>query len=80
LDRGNIRAWVADGAKTGEHYVAIFNLGDSAEKVDLRWSDVGLVSRAVGCRDLWTHKDLGRADGMQVQLPAHASVLYRIDE
>ena len=76
----NIRAWVADGAKPGEHYVAVFNLGDSAEKVDLRWSDVGLAAKAAPLRDLWAHKDLGRADGMQVQLPAHASVLYRIDE
>ena len=29
LDRGNIRAWVADGAKPGEHYVAVFNLGEA---------------------------------------------------
>ena len=47
LDRGNIPAWVADGAKPGEHYVAVFNLGDSAETVDLHWSDVGLAARAV---------------------------------
>jgi hypothetical protein len=80
LDRGNIRAWVADSAKPGEHYVAVFNLGDSAEKVDVRWSDIGLAAKAVAIRDLWTHKDLGKADGMQVQLPPHASVLYRLDE
>jgi len=80
LDRGNIRAWVADGTKPGEHYVAVFNLGGSAEKVDLRWSDVGLPAQAVAFRDLWAHKDIEPADGLQFQLPAHASALYRLDE
>jgi hypothetical protein len=42
LDRGNIRAWVANTATPAEHYLAVFNLGESAEKVDLRWNDVGL--------------------------------------
>jgi hypothetical protein len=80
LVRGNIRAWVADGAKPGEHYVAVFNLGDSAQIVELRWSDVGLAAKAVALRDLWAHKDIGPADGLRLQLPAHASALYRIDE
>jgi alpha-galactosidase len=80
LDRWNIRAWVADGAKAGEHYVAVFNLEDSGEKVDLRWSDVGLPAKAVTLRDLWAHKDLGSADGIQIQLPAHGSALYRVGE
>jgi hypothetical protein len=80
LDRGNIRAWTADGTKPGEHYVAVFNLGDSADKVELHWRDVGLLAKSVALRDLWGHKDLGRAEGLQVQLPAHASVLYRVAE
>ena len=37
LERGNIRAWVADGAAAGEHYVAVFNLGSSSENTNLRW-------------------------------------------
>jgi hypothetical protein len=78
LDRGNIRAWVADGAKPGDHYVAVFNLGEFAEKVDLLWNDVRLAARTGAVRDLWQRKDLGKADGVHVQLPAHASVLYRV--
>jgi hypothetical protein len=80
LERGNVRVWVAEGAKPGEHYVAVFNLGDSAQQVDMHWSDVGLAARTAALRDLWAHKDLGRADGMHAQLPGHASVLYGIDE
>jgi alpha-galactosidase len=78
LDRGNIRAWVANTANPAEHYLAVFNLGESAEKVDLRWNDVGLAARIGEIRDLWAGKELERADGIRVHLPAHASVLYRV--
>ncbi|MGC1451495.1 MAG: glycoside hydrolase family 27 protein [Candidatus Sulfotelmatobacter sp.] len=78
LDQGNLRAWVADAASPGDHYVAVFNLGESAEKVDLRWNDVSLAAHAAAVRDLWTHKEVGKADGIHVLLPAHASVLYRV--
>jgi len=78
LDRGNIRVWVANGATPGEHYVAVFNLGESSEEVDLRWGDVGLILKAGKARDLWKHEDLGKTDGVRVPLRAHASALYRI--
>jgi hypothetical protein len=81
MDRGKIRAWVADGATPAEHYVAVFNLGDFSEKVDLRWNDVGLPAQTGALsdlRDLWARKELGKADGIHVQLPPHASALYRV--
>jgi hypothetical protein len=78
LERGNVRAWVANGATPGEHYVAVFNLGESSQDVHLSWSDVGIASRTGGLRDLWTHKDLGQSDGIHVQLRPHASALYRL--
>jgi hypothetical protein len=78
MDRGNIRAWVADGAEQGEHYVAVFNLGSSSESANLRWDEVGLAAHNFAVRDLWAHKDLGKAAGISVQLRPHASVLYRV--
>ena len=78
LDRGNVRAWAADGAKTGEHYLAVFNLGDAEEDVDLRWQDVGIAARAAALRDLWQHQTLGSADAVHVRLRAHASVLFGV--
>jgi hypothetical protein len=78
LDRGNVRAWVADGAKTGEHYVAVFNLGETEENVALRWQDVGIISRPAAVRDLWQHLALGSADGVRVRLRPHACVFYGI--
>jgi len=78
LDRGNVRVWVADGAKPGEHYVAVFNLGESEENIDLPWRDVGIAARPAGARDLWEHQGLGSADGVRVRLRPHSSVLYGV--
>jgi len=78
LERGNIRAWLAEGANSAGHYVAVFNLGESAERVDLLWNEIGLGVQTGSVRDLWSHKNLGKADGIHIQLPAHASLLYHI--
>ena len=76
LDRGNIRAWVADGAKAGERYVAVFNLGEADEDVNLRWPDLGIEAQTVEVRDLWQQRALGANDGVRVRLKPHASLLY----
>jgi alpha-galactosidase len=78
LDRGNIRAWVADGAKPGEGYVAVFNLGDADENVNLPWLELGVEAQTVQVRDLWQHQTLGSAEGVHVHLKPHACVLYAI--
>jgi hypothetical protein len=78
LERGNIRVWMADGAKAGERYSAVFNLGEATESVDLAWSDIGISVRRAVVRDLWVRKSVGLADGIRVQLRPHASVLYAI--
>ncbi len=76
LDRGNIRAWVADGAKAGERYVAVFNLGEANEDVNLRWPELGIDAQTVDVRELWQHRALGANDGVRVRLKPHASLLY----
>ena len=78
LDRGSTRAWVADGAKPGERYVAVFNLGEMEENVNLSWQELGIETRSAQVRDLWQHRSLGSADGVHVRLTPHASVLYAV--
>ena len=78
LEHGNIRAWVADGAKPGERYVAVFNLGEADEDVSLRWPQLGIDAQTVEVRDLWQHQPLGSTEGVHVRLRAHACVLYKI--
>jgi alpha-galactosidase len=77
LELGNLRAWMAEGAKSGEKFVAVFNLGDAAEDVELPWSAVGIPWQTAELRDLWLHKSLGAVGGVRVRIGAHASVLYR---
>jgi alpha-galactosidase len=74
----NIRVWVADGAKSGEKYLAVFNLGDTAENGELPWSTLGLSAGTAEVRDLWLRKSLGAQDGIHVRVAAHGSVLYKV--
>ena len=80
LDQGNIRAWVANAPESKDHYVAIFNLGDEPTQVNLPWSKLGLDISEAEVRDLWAKMPLGKRSGLQVDLPAHASTLYRISD
>ena len=79
LDRGNLRVWVADGARPGEKYVALFNLGETAGDFSVGWSEVGISSHEMRCpRSYGAHKSLGPLSGLQVNLRAHASALYKV--
>jgi alpha-galactosidase len=75
---GETIAWTANDPVGGK-YVAVFNLSDAAESVDLKWSDVEIAATHAKIRDLWTHQDLGKQDRIRVSLAPHASVLYKID-
>jgi hypothetical protein len=58
--------------------VALFNLGGAAAPVTANWADLGL-SGAASVRDLWSHTQLGDANGaFGATLPAHGSRLLRI--
>lgn len=73
-------AWVADHAKTGEKYVALFNPGDSADpvKISVRLKELGFNS-ACKVRDLWSHQDLGKFTGeFAPAIHQHGAGLYRI--
>jgi len=78
LERGNVRAWVAEGAKAGEKFVAVFNLGATAENVELPWIALGLPARTAEMRDLWSHKSLGTVEAIKVRIAPHGSVLYKV--
>jgi alpha-galactosidase len=78
VDRGNLRVWIADGARPGEKYVALFNLGAAAGNFSVGWTEVGISSQQMDARDLWTHKAITSLSGLQVNLRAHASALYKL--
>jgi len=58
--------------------VAIFNLSDSPQQVHYAFSELGLAAGGYRLRDLWEHRNVGAAKRIEVPLPAHACVLYRV--
>jgi hypothetical protein len=68
--------WVAQAAAADGHYLALFNLTESSQKLQYAWKDLGLASSKYKVRDLWERKDLGIEDAIIVTLPPHGSVLY----
>jgi hypothetical protein len=75
---GKLVVWRATAGSGSEEYVAIFNLGESAQSRDLAWPQVGIGAQAALLRDLWLHKDLGAQPQLHVNLGAHASALYHV--
>jgi hypothetical protein len=58
--------------------VAVFNRADEAQTLRYGWKQMGLEEQTFMLRDLWEHKELGRADRLEVRLAPHASALYKI--
>ena len=77
--KGTQVAWVADAPGPRAKYVAVFNLGDTAdEQVRIDWTDVGLGGKCA-VRDLWARKDLGTFDtGSTFQVKPHGAMLVRL--
>ena len=78
LEQADIRAWTAAARSKQEVYFAVFNLGDATREVRLAWSDLGIAFKNPDVRDLWQRKDLGRHDRLEISLPPHASLLYKL--
>ena len=74
---GKTETWIrelSDGSKA----VALFNRGDAATSVALKWVDAGLNGE-FAARDLWQHKDLGDFTGqLTLPVPAHGAVLLQL--
>jgi len=83
LQRDEAAVWAADppaGSKlAGAHYVAIFNLSDSAKSITYSWPDLELAPGTHLVRDLWLRANAGQHDRLEVTLEPHASAIYRIE-
>jgi alpha-galactosidase len=73
-------AVTSKNAKTGQRYLALFNLSDKAEakEVSVKLSELG-INKLSGVTDLWSGKAV-QTDGKQitVNLQPHSSVLYEV--
>ncbi len=78
MERGNLRAWMADVPGSHDKYAAVFNLGDADETMHLKWAELGIQIANPVVRDLWLGKTLGRQRNLDATLRPHASVLYGV--
>ncbi len=78
-NKGGIIAWVSDAGDIGAKYVAVFNLNDNEEQVNIDFSDLKLSS-GLKARDLWKQKDIGlMKDKLVSKVAAHGVVLYKLE-
>jgi alpha-galactosidase len=71
-------AWVAQPETGAGYYVAIFNRSDSPQTLHYTWKQLGVAESDYVLRDIWKQQDVGHAKAIDVNLPAQASVLYRL--
>jgi hypothetical protein len=77
LDDGRTVIWLAQTSDGDGEYVAVFNRDENIQVIEHNWKDLGLEGNSYRLRDVWEHKNLGRARSLKIQLPGHGCVLYR---
>jgi alpha-galactosidase len=71
----NQAVWISERPGDGV-FAALFNLSDTAARVEVSWDDLGLDQSPRALRNLWTRTDLPiDADGVFMVLPPHGSAL-----
>lgn len=60
------------------HYLAVFNISPEPQKLRFEWKQLGLGEAEYQVRDLWRKRDLGPAHSLELSLPSHGWVLYRV--
>ena len=76
--QGDTIAWTADAPGKNAKYVAVFNIGEADQAVDLKWRDLGVITKRARVRNLWAHADLGAKEQIRVSLAPHACVFYKV--
>jgi hypothetical protein len=77
---GDKIAWVADAPNGRDRYLALFNAGDdpAPATVSVELKALGFEG-ACRMRDLWAHRDLGKAKGtFSASIPRHGAMFYRL--
>lgn len=72
--------WVARDPTSGDRFVALFNLGDTAATVAVSLAEIGMAG-SVKVRDLWARLEMGGVSGaVSATLPVHGAALYRVSQ
>ena len=69
--------WMANTGD-GNVYIALYNLNAFADRVDVRWSDLGF-NNATAVRDIWSQTDLGAFQGgFSAMVLGHGARLLKV--
>jgi len=80
ISTDNAVVWTSRPDDGDGSYVAIFNIGGGPQTLHYSWNELHLSGANYKLRDLWQRKDLGAAREINVTLPSHACVLYRVQK
>jgi hypothetical protein len=72
--------WMAKPLKKKTDFVAVFNRSESLVPLQYSWRDLGLSGVKYVVRDLWRRTDSEPQSALNINLAAHASVLYELRE
>jgi alpha-galactosidase len=74
---GSLEIWAKD-LEDGSKAVGLFNRGEDASTVTVRWSELDITGQQT-VRDLWRQHDLGKfSDQFQTEVPRHGVVLIKV--
>lgn len=74
----NHAIWLSKDNNDGSSYLAIFNLSDETQTMDVSFEKIGINDKA-SARDLWKHKDVSiSGSGIKPTINAHGAVLYKL--
>ena len=75
-----LRVWISSSSDhhSGDTIVALFNLAPQSTTVRADWKSLGLGSGNRTVSDIQSGERLGTVSGVDVQLPSHASAIYRL--
>jgi hypothetical protein len=75
--------WTADIPDSKDKYVAIFNICDKKDPVEIgvSWEQLGLTEQIYNVRDLWEGKNMGESKhGFKYAVNSHGARLFRISK
>jgi alpha-galactosidase len=75
-----VRVWAASTREHGRSrsFLAFFNLDDKPVTVHPAWTQLGLGQGEHSAVSLWDSREISRAAGIEVVLPAHGAAIYRV--
>jgi len=74
---GDLIVWTSKG-DGGREYLALFNVGDSAVRVETPLRRYGFAAEQYAARDVWEKKDLGKIDETKGTIASHGVLLLEL--